>query len=262
MKKIVLWICLTLIFFPLIGETNPRQIMEMVNSRDTGNSAVSDMEMILVDQQERHRSRSIKSYMIEEEGVTRTIMFFMAPGDVRGTGFLTWDYEGDEKDNDQWLYLPSLRRTNRIAGSDKSQSFMGSDFNYSDMNITELNDYSYTLIQEGAVDGHDVWIIMAVPVNRAIAEETGYEKSALFIRKDDYMIIRAKKWTLRSGEEKFMQVREIRVVDGILIPGRVEMTTRRNGSFYHQTILTRTNIRINIPLEPELFTIAGLERGL
>ncbi|MBI9105037.1 MAG: outer membrane lipoprotein-sorting protein [Spirochaetales bacterium] len=262
MKKIILILTVIFVIFPLFGESDPREIMALVNARDTGDSAVSDMEMVLVDQQERQRSRSIKSYMLDDGEVSRTVMFFTAPGDVRGTGFLTWDYEEESKDDEQWLYLPALRKTNRIAGSDKSQSFMGSDFNYSDMNAADLNEFNYTLIQEGKVDGQDVWVIMAVPVSRDIARETGYEKSALFIRKDNYMIVRAKKWTLRSGEEKFMQVKEMRIIDGIWIPTRMEMTTRRNGSFYHQTLLNRSNIRINIPMDENMFTVSGLERGI
>ena len=52
---------------------------------------------------------------------------------MKNTGFLTYDYDASGKDDDQWLYLPALGKTKRIASSDQSGAFMGSDFNYSDL---------------------------------------------------------------------------------------------------------------------------------
>ena len=60
-------------------------------------------------------------------------MFFLSPADVKDTGFLTYDYDEEGRDDDQWLYLPALKKTKRIASGDKSGSFMGSDFTYADM---------------------------------------------------------------------------------------------------------------------------------
>ena len=59
-------------------------------------------------------------------------MIFESPSDVQNTGLLSVDYDG-AKDDDQWLYLPSLHKATRISSGDKSGSFMGTDFTYSDM---------------------------------------------------------------------------------------------------------------------------------
>ena len=62
---------------------------------------------------------------------TKKIMFFTYPGDVKGTGFLTWDYDNPRKVDDKWLYLPAMKKTRRISGkSSKTDYFMGSDFEY------------------------------------------------------------------------------------------------------------------------------------
>ena len=58
------------------------------------------------------------------------------------------DRYDDEKDDDQWLYLPALKKTKRIASGDKSGSFMGSDFTYADMTTRNLDNYDYTLLKE------------------------------------------------------------------------------------------------------------------
>jgi hypothetical protein len=60
-------------------------------------------------------------------------VFFLTPSDVKNTAFLTFDYSGNDKDDDQWMYLPALKKTKRIPASDKDGAFMGSDFSYADM---------------------------------------------------------------------------------------------------------------------------------
>lgn len=63
-------------------------------------------------------------------------MYFTYPGDVKGTGFLTWDYDQIGKDDDKWLYLPAMKKTQRISGSSsKTDYFMGTDFTYDDIRI-------------------------------------------------------------------------------------------------------------------------------
>ena len=112
-----------------------REIMQQVYDRDDGNNAITEMEMVLVDKNGNKRVRNVKSFRRDagKDGEdTQSIMFFVTPADVKDTGFLTYDYDDDAKDDDQWLYLPALKKTKRIASSDKSSSFMGTDFTYSD----------------------------------------------------------------------------------------------------------------------------------
>ena len=111
--------------------------MERVDARDDGDNATQDMEMILIDKNGNQRVREIRSLPPRRGEDTYSIMFFLSPADVKDTGFLTYDYDDDEKDDDQWLYLPALKKTKRIASGDKSGSFMGSDFSYADMTNRE-----------------------------------------------------------------------------------------------------------------------------
>ena len=120
-----------------------REIMEKVSDRDEGDRSVSEMEMILIDRKGKKRVRKLKAYGMEQDKDSLSLMFFLSPADVRNTGFLTYDYDESGKDDDQWLYLPALRKTKRIAAGDKSGSFMGSDLNYSDMTSPDL---TYTII--------------------------------------------------------------------------------------------------------------------
>ena len=135
------------------------------------------------------------------------MMFFLSPADVKDTGFLTYDYDEADRDDDQWLYLPALKKTKRIASSDKSGSFMGSDFSYADMTERPLEKYEYQIVKEDAeLDGHPVWIIQSTPVDDDEIDETGYTKSIQFVRKDNYVVVQAKIWVKKGKRNKYMKV--------------------------------------------------------
>jgi hypothetical protein len=165
---------------------NGREIMEKVNARDTGDRSITEMEMILIDKKGNKRVRKLKTFGLEKGKDSLSLMFFLSPADVRNTGFLTFDFDESGKDDDQWLFLPALRKTKRIAAGDKSGSFMGSDLNYSDMTSPDLDLYDYTLMKETKVKGKKVWQIKAVPKTKDEAEKSGYSKSVVFIRQDNY----------------------------------------------------------------------------
>ena len=155
---------------PLTG----REIMELVDARDDGDNASQDMQMVLIDKNGSQRKRTIRSMSKDFGEDSYSIMFFLSPADVKGTGFLTYDYDEFAKDDDQWLFLPALKKVKRIASSDKSGSFMGSDFSYADMTDRKLDNYDYTLMKETTVKDVPVWQIEAIPNNPDEIKETGY----------------------------------------------------------------------------------------
>lgn len=240
-----------------------REIMEKVNERDDGDRSISEMEMILIDKKGKKRVRKIKTYSREIGKDTQSLMFFLTPADVKNTGFLTFDYDESGKDDDQWLYLPALRKTKRIAAGDKSGSFMGSDLNYSDMTSPDLDLYDYTLMKETEVKGKKVWQIKAVPKNDDEVETSGYIKSVIFIRQDNFMMTRAVRWVYKKKRNKYFDARKIEQIDGIWISTELHVTTKSGKTTLHKTILKQNNIKFNQQeVNEDLFTIRRLEKGL
>jgi hypothetical protein len=188
-------------------------------------------------------------------------MFFLAPADVEDTGFLTYDYDEAARDDDQWLYLPALKKTKRIASSDKSGSFMGSDFSYADMTDRPLSDYDYKLLQEAEVGGHAVWVIESVPNNEAERDETGYSKSILFIRKDNDVMIRSKIWVKKGNRNKYFEVEKLERIDGIWVPTVMTMTSKKGDQTLHRTVLRTSDVKFGQKLEFDQFSVRGLETG-
>ena len=239
-----------------------REIMEKVNARDVGDSSSGEMEMILIDKKGKKRIRKLKTFGGKKGKDSLSLMFFISPADVKNTGFLTYDYKKSGKDDDQWLYLPALRKTKRIAAGDKSGSFMGSDLNYSDMTTPDLDLYDYTLMKETDVRGEKVWQIKAVPKSKDEAEKSGYSKSVIFIRQDNYVMIRAVRWVHKKRRNKYIDVKKLENIDGIWVSTETHVTTKTGKKTLHKTILKEKNIRFNQDeVNEDLFTIRRLEKG-
>ena len=240
-----------------------RDIMQKVNDRDDGDRSISEMEMILIDKNGKQRVRKIKTYGREQGQQTQSLMFFLTPADVKNTGFLTYDYDESGKDDDQWLYLPALRKTKRIASGDKSGSFMGTDLNYSDMTSPDIDLYKYTLMKETKVRGQKVWQIKSVPKTKAEAEKSGYSKSVIWIRQDNYMMTRAVRWVYNKKRNKYFDAKKIEKIDGIWIATELHVTTKSGKKTLHKTILLQKNIHFNqAEVNEGMFTVRRLEKGL
>jgi hypothetical protein len=113
--------------------TDPNAIMDGVFARETGDKLSSKMIMVIKDKSGRERKRELNVRSMNFKEGSKSFMRFSAPADVKNTGLLSVDYDDGAKDDDQWLYLPSLRKSTRIASTQKSGSFMGTDFYYADM---------------------------------------------------------------------------------------------------------------------------------
>jgi hypothetical protein len=239
-----------------------RAIMEKVDARDDGDNQTSDMEMILIDKRGKKRVRRLGIFSKDKGEDTLRLMFFLEPADVKDTAFLTWDYDDPDKDDDQWLYLPALRKTKRIASSDKSGSFMGSDLNYSDMTDRNLEDYDFTLKKEMEVKGVKTWLIESIPRSKKVIKETGYKKSLIFVRQDNYVVIRAVNWVKDGGYLKYVDVRRLELIDGIWVATETHVTKKKNKKTAHKTILRLNNVKFNQELDYEMFTVRRMEKGL
>jgi hypothetical protein len=242
-----------------------RNIMEKVDARDDGDNQVSEMEMVLIDKRDKERIRKIQTFSKDKGEDTLRLMFFLHPADVKDTAFLTFDYDDHDKDDDQWLYLPALKKTKRIASTDKSGSFMGSDLTYADMTSRNLEDYDYAFYEkakEKEVRGVKTWVIWSVPRSKDVIEETGYEKSLLFVRQDNFFVIRALHWVRDGGYKKYMDVKQLDLIDGIWVATEMHITKKKGKHKVHKTILKWSNVAFDQGLEFDLFSVRRMEKGL
>jgi outer membrane lipoprotein-sorting protein len=238
-----------------------REIMQAVDDRDDGDNAIMDLEMILIDKRGNQRVRKIRSFGKDFGEDDYQLMFFLSPADVKDTGFLTYDYDDDSRDDDQWLYLPALKKTKRIATGDKSGSFMGSDFSYADLTERPLDYYDYKLLEHSEVRGVPVWVIEAVPRTEEEIDETGYTKTVSFVRKDNYVVIRSKSWVKKGNRQKYFDVKKLEQIDGIWVPTEMHMTTRKGKRILHKTVIHARDVKFGQDIPDEYFSVRQLETG-
>jgi hypothetical protein len=237
------------------------EIAKKVDERDDGDNSSSLLKMVLIDKHNNQRVRTMQQFDKDFDKDSRSVIFFLAPKDVKNTAFLTFDYADSDKDDDQWLYLPALRQTKRIVSSDKSSSFMGSDFSYADMTSRSLDDYTYKIAKESEVRGHKVWIMETKPKKQKTIDETGYTKSYMFVRQDNFVVVRAIHF-LTDGKRKYMDVKSLQQIDGIWVATEIEMKTKKDKATLHTTLLTLSDIQFNQDLKERFFTIRRIEKGL
>ena len=244
--------------FAITGE----EIAQKVHDRDDGDNIVSFMKMILIDKNNKKRIRELKTFTKDKGEDTLKLLFFITPADIKDTAFLTYDYEDSNRDDDQWLYLPALHKVKRIASSDKSSSFMGSDFTYSDMTSRNVEDYTYKIMKEVMIKGHKAWQMLVTPKTQKTVDETGYTKSIVFVREDNFVVVQALDYVKSGKKLKYMIVKDLQKIDGIWTATEVQMITKKGKKTLHKTVLKFSDIKYNQKLDESLFTTRTLERGL
>ena len=261
----IVWIVLMAVTAPLpvsADDAKARQIMQKVLDRDDGDNRTAKMEMRLIDKKGKQRLRKIQTFQKDKGDDRYGLMFFLHPADVKDTAFLTYDYNDPDHDDDQWLYLPALRKTKRIASTDKSGSFMGSDLNYSDMTDLVLKDYDFTLKKEMVDRGHKVWIIQSIPRSERVMQETGYTKIWHFIRQDIYYQVRAISWVHKKNYLKYLDVRTLEQISGIWVGTEMHIFKKLGKKTLHKTILRLQDVQFNQSLDDDLFTTRKMAAGL
>jgi len=178
---------LIMLFSPAIvmaesAEEKGLAIAQEADKRDTGfGDSKADLVMLLKNRhgEESTRYIRIKTLEVKEDG-DKSMSIFDRPRDVKGTAFLSFTHKTGS--DDQWLYLPALKRVKRIASRNKSGSFMGSEFAYEDISSQEVEKYTYKYINDEACGDADCFVVERVPVD----ELSGYTRQVAWIDKKEY----------------------------------------------------------------------------
>ena len=160
------------------------EIAIAADNRDKGfGDTTADMTMTLTDKYGQSTSRVIRNRTLEgrDEG-DKSIVIFDSPGDVRGTAFLSHTKKTDT--DDQWLFLPALKRVKRIASSNKAGPFMGSEFAYEDISSQEVEKYTYNYLRDETLNGLDCFVIEYDPID----PKSGYKRQIVWMDKAEYRL--------------------------------------------------------------------------
>jgi len=190
MKSLHIMIGATFAFLPIVAfaetpEEIGLNIAKEADARDTGygDSEVT-MEMVLRNRHGEESLRTFRTKNLEVEGDgDKGLSIFDEPRDVKGTALLTFTHKTDS--DDQWLYLPALKRVKRISSENVSGSFVGSEFAYEDLSSQEIEKYTYKYLEDEACPGAAelvCWKSERYPTD----ENSGYTRQVNWIDKDEY----------------------------------------------------------------------------
>jgi len=148
---------------------------------------------------------------IYPDNTEKRVIVFTAPADVKGTAMLIFDYP--DREDDMWLYLPSLRKVRKIVSSEKSRSFMGSEFSNADLSIGTLDDFNYRLDGTETIDGTTCWIVRITPANEQIKSTYNLSSKTLWIAKKDKVPRKASFIDQRGKPWKALTYSGIKIMD-------------------------------------------------
>ena len=186
-------------------------------------SSIAHTQMTLINANGQKSVRELNMKSLEGEDADKTLSVFLSPADVKGTKVLT--YQHVDSDDDQWLYLPALKRVKRIASSNKSGSFMGSEFSYEDIGNQNYKKYSYSgEPQIEMLDGVECYKGERIPKD----ENSGYTKQISWVDTKDFLIRRVDYYDRKSELLKTAIFSGYKKIDGVWRVGKIEMKNYQN----------------------------------
>ena len=214
--------------------------------------AVGDMQMTLINAGGQKRVRTMKMKVLEGEAGDKSLMEFLSPADVKGTKFLS--YEHIDRDDDQWLYLPALKRVKRIASKNKSGSFMGSEFSYEDIGSFNYEKYTYPGdAKQVTLEGKPSLQVERIPVDK----NSGYTRQVSVIDPETWLIKKVDYYDRKKSLLKTAEFTKYNKIGGIWRIGTITMVNHQNDK---KTILEWSNENVNTGLSSSDFHKRVLKR--
>jgi len=252
-KRVFLFLIVIIFQFDVLMPVTGIEIMKKVFKRSEGKSLKMDLEMTLINRMGRKRVRVISVVRKSNKDSVKTLFMFKSPSDVKGVKFLSIDPISSLKESNRWLYLPSIKRVQRVSGSSRNDYFMGSDLTYNDLRKRRVDEENHKLVGTKTFDGHFCWIVESV----SKSDKDIYGKRVSYIRKDVLIPIEAEYFSKTGKKIKLLKVKKLKEFDGIWIVEKLEMENLKKK---HKTILEIKKVRLNVKINDSLFSPSRLER--
>jgi hypothetical protein len=231
------------------------QIATEADKRNTGwGDTTAEMTMILRNNrgEESIRALRVKSLEVADDG-DKSLTIFDEPKDVSGTALLTFSHKTEP--DDQWLYLPALKRVKRIASKNKSGPFMGSEFAFEDLSSQEIEKYTYEYLKDEACGKLTCFVVKRIPTD----ENSGYTSQIAWIDQTEYRIMKVDFYDRKEALLKTL-VSEgyVQYLDAFWRPEKMSMNNHQTGK---STDLLWKNYQFKTGLDDGDFSKNSLKRA-
>jgi outer membrane lipoprotein-sorting protein len=250
-------IILTLFSVSLFGQESltGEEIIKNVYQRGTPHDQTGSLVMTLENSRGSKRVREIDQYLKDFGSEEKKIMFFTAPADVKGTSFMNWSYDDEGRDDDQWIYLPALKKVKRISSGSRGDAFMGSDFTYDDLGDRHPSEDNHRLLRQETLQGEPCYVVESIPKD----EDYMYARTVTWVAADMWIGLKKEFYDEDNDHLKTLTVGKYQNTNGYWMITKSEM---HNTQKDHTTRIELKNIRLDTGIEDRIFTERIMSRGL
>ncbi|MFC1886657.1 outer membrane lipoprotein-sorting protein [Thermodesulfobacteriota bacterium] len=261
MKRLLLILIISLSLSPLTvaaktSKENGLSIAKEADRRDKGfEDLTANMLMTLKNRHGQESKRKIHIRVLEVKGDgDKSLSIFDNPRDVKGTAFLNFTHK--KGDDDQWMYLPALKRVKRISSRNKSGSYMGSEFAYEDISSQEVEKYTYKWVRDEVYQGMDCFIIERYPVDK---KNSGYTRQVTWIDKSEYRQWKVDYYDRKNSLLKTLTIKDYKkYLDKFWRADEMNMVNHQNGK---STRLEWSIYKFRVGLKDRDFNKNSLKRA-
>ncbi len=231
------------------------KIAENARAREEGfGNFTAQQVMLLRNKQGQESRRQLRVQVLEvSDDGDRSLFVFDEPRDIQGTAFLVHAHRDDS--NDQWLYLPALRRVKRISSANRSGSFMGSEFAYEDLTPQEVEKFTYRYLRDEPCGNQTCTVTERTPVD----DKSGYTRQVVWRDQDELRVWKVEYYDRKDAHLKTLTTGNYaQHLDRYWRAGEMEMVNHLTGK---STVLTWTDYQFQTDLDDGDFTQTGLRRA-
>lgn len=224
----------------------------------------SDLEVKIISKNGRIQNRKLSQYIKaadSDNNLYNTIIRFHAPSDVKNTAVLI--LERKDEDDDQWLFLPALKKSRRISANNRKDRFMGTEITYEDIanELSEkLEEYQYNYIKTEEKNGRSCYFLEALPISDEEKKLSAYSKRRLWIDVENHIVMYSEFYDKKGKLLKYIQRSEVSKIENTN-HYRAHMTYIENVQTGNKTEIISKNFKIDKGLEDAIFTKRSLERA-
>jgi len=257
MRNIIFLLALTAVMPLAQAETAEEKGLAIAiesDNRDKGwSDSSAEMRMVLRNRHGKESTRKIRVTNLEVDGDgDKGLTVFDTPRDVKGTAFLSYSHA--LVPDEQWIFLPALKRVKRISSSNKSGPFMGSEFAYEDISSFEIPKYSYKYLRDETIDGIECFVSELRPQYK----HSGYTKTHVWIDKEEYRVQKIEFYDRKDSLLKIQRYKEYKLFLGQYWRAHVQtMENQQNGK---STTLYWDNFQFKTGLTDKDFEKNDLKR--
>lgn len=256
--KLVIFICL-LATTVLAATQSGEQIMTEEESRYNAPTEKFTITMSLIKgldiEQGAKRVIVMDMWLENKDGLQSSMIKITSPANLKGLGVLT--VQSTATQTDQWLYLPDLGRSRKIASSKKSDKFMGSDITFGDFEPEVLERWNYSDTEQDNLETEAIYRIVAELRNPAEAKNYGYMSRVITLEKETFFVKQIEYFDLEHVKSKVQLNLEVVMIDKYWRANKVIV---KNLLARHITVLEFTNRQINPDLPEDFFSKRYLEK--